>query len=126
MGDTDRCGRCGCSPAHFTGSSKPWGPDESDCSNTPENLPGGHAYLCDNCDYELWVEACHAQAAEQEEIEKRRQVAKVLLKEYRRHTHFPICYPAKVARMSAYFRACKSVDAFQHVSQKYWHYWRSR
>lgn len=31
------------------GSSRPWGPDPSDANNTPENLPGGHVWLCDEC-----------------------------------------------------------------------------
>lgn len=44
-----KCEICGNEGAIFTGSSKPWGPDPSDANNTPENLPGGHAWLCPAC-----------------------------------------------------------------------------
>lgn len=49
-----KCQKCGTeNNVHFTGSTCSWGPDKSDCTNTPENLPGGFAWLCDNCHYEI-------------------------------------------------------------------------
>lgn len=46
------CEKCHKSPAYFTGSSKSFGPDASDAENTKENLPGGFAWLCQEC----WID----------------------------------------------------------------------
>lgn len=43
------CEKCGKEGAHFMGVSRSWGPDPVDAENTPENLPGGFAWLCDDC-----------------------------------------------------------------------------
>lgn len=43
------CERCSTDGAHFVGSSRSYGPAESDAENTPANLPGGYGWLCDNC-----------------------------------------------------------------------------
>ena len=44
-----KCQKCKTEGAHFTGSSCEYGPDPSDAANTPENLPLGFAWLCDDC-----------------------------------------------------------------------------
>lgn len=44
-----KCEACGREGAVFMGSSKSWGPDESDAENTPDNLPGGMAWVCEEC-----------------------------------------------------------------------------
>ena len=44
-----KCERCGSkNNVSFTG--------EEGCKNTPENLPGGYAWLCEKCDDEVWDE----------------------------------------------------------------------
>jgi hypothetical protein len=50
------CQRCHKENAHFTGSSSSYGPVEADAENTPENLPGGYAWLCDECMNHYWSE----------------------------------------------------------------------
>jgi len=55
------CEKCGTENAHFTGNSKSWGPDACEAENVPENLPGGYAWLCEECDMELWFEDCDYQ-----------------------------------------------------------------
>lgn len=42
------CEKCGREGADFMGRSKSY-PDPIDCSNTPDNLPGGFAWLCPDC-----------------------------------------------------------------------------
>ena len=50
------CEKCGREGAAFMGNSKSWGPDPCDCENTSENLPGGFAWLCDECISTVWLE----------------------------------------------------------------------
>jgi len=47
------CEKCGAENAHFMGSSQSWGPAPSDAENTPDNLPGGYAWLCEDCAIEI-------------------------------------------------------------------------
>lgn len=56
------CEKCGNENAHFTGSSRSYGPDASDAENTSDNLPGGFAWLCDDCLDEITT-AIYASAA---------------------------------------------------------------
>jgi hypothetical protein len=58
------CQRCGKEGASFMGSEHSY-PHPDDCSNTPENLPFGCSYLCDDCEEDAYEAYMQEQAEHQ-------------------------------------------------------------
>lgn len=79
-----KCGRCDKEGAKFMGSEHSY-PHPDDCSNTPDNLPFGQAWLCDDCEEDAY------EAHMQDEAEKYFSE-----RDFNSHTRRPIEGPAAI------------------------------